>query len=135
MFHQAGHKLIKETQVLGDYSLLDYKANQEVNLNVYDNNIVLTKNKFDIFEGNPHTNQLLDLINPDTVVVYGVATNVCVNYAVLGLEKRGISVYVVKDAIKELPNLPLDEIYRGWKNKNIDKFTLEQILKELNENS
>ena len=133
MFHQAGHKLIKETQVLGNYSILDYRENQETNINVYDNNIILTKNKFNVFEGNPHTNKLLDLINPDTAVVYGVATNICVNYAVLGLEKRGISVYVVEDAIKELPNLPLDEIYRGWKNKNIHKFSLDQILRKLND--
>lgn len=98
-----------------------------------DRNIVITKNKFDVFTGNPHTDKFLKLINPDTAVVYGVATNVCVNYAVLGLEKRGISVYVVEDAIKELPNLPLDEIYRGWKNKNISKFNVMQILRKLND--
>ena len=41
-------------------------------------NIILYKDKFDIFAGNKHTEKVLELLNPDAVVVYGVATNVCV---------------------------------------------------------
>lgn len=83
-------------------------------------NIILLKDEFDIFHpaGAPHTGKVLDLIQPDRVVVYGVATNVCVDYAVLGLLNfgKGIEVYVVRDAIKELPNLPLEKTLDAWRD-------------------
>jgi len=68
--------------------------------------LIIHKDKFDVFTGNPFTDTVLDAINPDRVVVYGVATNVCVNYAVKGLLERNREVYVVEDAIKELPGIP-----------------------------
>lgn len=133
MFDQPGHHFIEETQVDDDNSnILDYRENQETDLNLYYNNIVITKNKFDVFEGNPHTNKFLELINPDIVVVYGVATNVCVNCAVLGLKKKVEVVFVITDAIKELPNLPLDEIYNNWTKFGVDKLTLNELFEYLN---
>lgn len=77
-------------------------------------NIVIYKDKFDVFEGNQYTEEILKKLNPDAVIVYGVATNVCVNFAVLGLLAKGKKVYVVRDAIKELPNLPLDNLIGDW---------------------
>jgi len=77
-------------------------------------NIILYKDKFDVFIGNKHTNGLLDIINPDLVYVYGVATDICVNYTVLGLLKRNIKVSVIVDAIKELPNSNITEIVNKW---------------------
>src|SRR3989338_8346269 len=68
--------------------------------------IVIYKDMFDVFAGNPHTDKIVDALGPDRVIVYGVATNVCVNYAVRGHLERGLEVYVVEDAIKELPNIP-----------------------------
>ena len=68
--------------------------------------IVMYKDKFDIFSGNPHADKVLEALEPDRVIVYGVATNVCVDFAVRGLLSRGKEVYVVEDAIKELPNIP-----------------------------
>ncbi len=79
--------------------------------------IILYKDKFCIFAGNPHTEKVLETIKPDRAVVYGVATNVCVHYAVMGLLERGVEVVVVEDAIKELPNLPLEETINQWTAK------------------
>ena len=56
----------------------------------------------------------MELLNPDVAIVYGVATNVCVNDAVNGLLERNVKVYVPTDAIKELPNIPLP--YDLWRN-------------------
>ena len=77
-------------------------------------NLVLYKDKFDVFAGTPHADRVVDLINPDRAVVYGVASNVCVDFAVRGLVKKGVEVYVPVDAVKGLPNLPspLDD----WRN-------------------
>jgi len=78
-------------------------------------NIIIYKDKFDVFAGNPKTEEIVKAINPDRAVVYGVATNVCVDYAVVGLLERGIEVYVPTDAIKELPDrsLPYDSWTKG----------------------
>ena len=76
-------------------------------------NIVLRKNAFDVFAGNPYTEKILEIIHPDQVFVYGVTTNICVENAVMGLTARGFKVFVLVDAIKELPNLPLP--YEAWK--------------------
>lgn len=95
------------------------------------NNIIIKKNKFDVFTGNLDTDNILKELNPDTVVVYGVATNVCVNFAVLGLVARGYKVVVVKDAIKELPQLDVNAVYESWENAGVIFETTANIEKKL----
>ena len=70
-------------------------------------NLVVLKDVFDVFEGNPNTQKLVKLLAPQKVFVYGVTTNVCVDCAVCGLAEQSIQVFVIEDAIKELPNIPL----------------------------
>jgi len=92
-------------------------------------NIVIRKDAFDVFKGNPHTEKILQLLHPDQVFVYGVTTNVCVDKAVIGLSDRGIKVYVFENAIKELPGLPLP--FESWKTKGIEMISFTDILKYL----
>ena len=82
-------------------------------------NIVIYKDEFDAFHptGAPHTEKVLSQLNPQRAIVYGVATNVCVDFAVKGLLQRGVEVYVPLDAIKELPGLPLEEVLKSWRMK------------------
>ncbi|MEK6758105.1 MAG: cysteine hydrolase family protein [Nanoarchaeota archaeon] len=77
-------------------------------------NIVIYKDAFDVFAGNSYTDRILEIIKPDRAIVYGVATNVCVDFAVRGLLERKIEVYVPTNAIKELPNLSLQEVLDRW---------------------
>lgn len=93
---------------------------------------VLYKDKFDVFAGTKAAEPLLKILRPDCAVVYGVATNVCVDFAVKGLLKRNVKVYVPTDAIKELPNLPLH--YEAWQAKGAVLTTTEEILRELARN-
>ncbi|MFH1182286.1 MAG: cysteine hydrolase family protein [Candidatus Woesearchaeota archaeon] len=96
-------------------------------------NIVLTKDDFDVFNkqhGSPHVEQVLELLKPKKAVVYGVATNVCVDYAVEGLLNRGIEVYVLGDAIKGLPGIP-DPVEK-WQHRDariIGTDNLETMLR------
>jgi nicotinamidase/pyrazinamidase len=92
-------------------------------------NIVIRKDAFDVFTGNPYTEKVLQILHPDQVFVYGVTTNVCVDKAVIGLAERGIKVYVFKDAIKELPNLPLP--FEVWKRIGIELIEFADIRKYL----
>lgn len=93
-------------------------------------NIVIRKDKFDVFAGNMYTNQILEIINPDQVIVYGVATNVCVDFAVRGLATKGYKVYVVMEAIKELPQIPMEEMLKTWQNLGV-KIISKKDIKEL----
>jgi nicotinamidase/pyrazinamidase len=95
--------------------------------------IVIYKDAFDVFAGNPFTNQVVEAIKPDVVVVYGVATNVCVNCAVVGLTKFPCSVIVVTDAIKGLPNLPVDNILADWKLRGAQFMTTAQVAEMVKE--
>jgi nicotinamidase/pyrazinamidase len=90
-----------------DPVIVDWRA-AEIDLGSVKNSgeIVLYKDKFDIFSGNPHADAALEALAPKNVVVYGLATNVCVDYAVRGLLERKKEVYVVEDAIKGLPGIP-----------------------------
>jgi len=92
-------------------------------------NIVIRKDAFDVFSGNPHAEKIVQILHPDQVFVYGVSTNVCVDKAVTGLAERGIKVYVFEDAIKELPNLPLP--FEAWKSKGIQMISFTDVSRYL----
>jgi len=89
-------------------------------------NIVLYKDKFDVFTGTPHAEKVLGIMKPKRAIVYGVATNVCVDCAVRGLLERKVEVYVPLDAIKELPGLPLP--YDNWKALGAKLVTTEEVV-------
>lgn len=97
----------------------------------HEGDIVIYKDEFDVFTGSRHTEKILEIIKPEIAIVYGVATNVCVDYAVRGLLERNVRVYVPTDAIKELPNLPLQETLDDWVQKNAILTTTDAIAQLL----
>jgi nicotinamidase/pyrazinamidase len=90
--------------------------------------ITLYKDGTDIGEA-PHTKQVLDIVNPGMAVVYGVVTNICVDKAVRTLCRAGIGVYVVKDAIKELPGCDVEALYNEWQGccKRVEFITTDGL--------
>jgi len=94
-------------------------------------NIVIYKDTLDVFKDGTCAKDVLEFIGPDMVIVYGVATNMCVNYAVQGLVENGRRVTVVVDAIKELPNIPIVDIIHDWKSKGVKLVLTENIEKIL----
>lgn len=63
--------------------------------------ILLEKQSVDCFT-NPNLPALLDRLDADTCVVYGVVTEICVRNAALGLLKAGRKVELVTDAVRSL---------------------------------
>ena len=93
-------------------------------------NIIILKDAFDVFAvkgGNPHTETILEELNPKMIIVYGVATNVCVDFAVKGLVKRGYTVKAVVDAIMELPETDLMAIYDKWERIGVKLITMKEV--------
>ena len=62
---------------------------------------LLLKKHFDVFT-NPNTDRLLGLLDPDEVIVFGVATDVCNAAAIRGLLARGRAVTFVEEASRGL---------------------------------
>jgi nicotinamidase/pyrazinamidase len=94
-------------------------------------NIVIRKDAFDVFTGNKVTESLVDLIRPDIVVVYGVTTNVCVDFAVTGLAQKVPNIYVVNDAIKELPGIPLP--FLKWESLGVKLISGKELIDSFQE--
>ncbi len=93
----------------------DVKAKLPENLSQYQQ-IILEKQTLDIFD-TQHAGELVDRLgNAAEFVVFGVATEYCVSYAVQGLLKRKRRVAVVRDAIEtlapEVGNKTLAELQR-----------------------
>lgn len=63
--------------------------------------IIVEKQQLDAFS-NPHLGRLLDSLEPERYVLYGVVTELCVRCAALGLLETGARVELVSDAIKSL---------------------------------
>ena len=63
--------------------------------------ILLEKQKLDLFT-NPNIHQLLEKLQADSYVVYGVVTEYCVKCAAMGLLATGKPVTLVTDAIETL---------------------------------
>ena len=83
----------------------------------HEGDFVLYKDAFDIFAGepeSPHAEELVETLDPDQAVVYGVASDVCVDYAVEGLMDQGVEVYVVEDATKGIDPEASEDAKYNW---------------------
>jgi nicotinamidase/pyrazinamidase len=63
--------------------------------------MVVEKQTVDVFQA-PNLARVVEALGAESFVVYGVVTEICVQFAARGLLKMGKRVTVVTDAIKEL---------------------------------
>lgn len=127
MADTKGCEFISETKVEKAYTI-DWNKKYticEIEYALENRNVIIRKDAFDVFAGNQNTEEIVKRINPKTIIVYGVTTNVCVNCAAVGLAERGYEVIVVSDAIKELPNIPLP--FEDWKKLGIQQISLSEV--------
>jgi nicotinamidase/pyrazinamidase len=129
----TGAEFIKETDP-DEPLIFNWDQDYPMMKEMYDlhkhRNIVIRKDDFDVFKGNRYSKTILELLNPEKIVVYGVTTNVCVHFAVAGLVSKSRLVYVVEDAIKELPNIPLP--FKAWENWNVRLIASKDIKSIIN---
>ncbi len=73
--------------------------------------VVIRKDTLDVFS-NPNASELVKLINPKKVIIFGVALDFCVDCVVRRLSGFGdIELCVLKDAVKGLGARPEREIF------------------------
>jgi nicotinamidase/pyrazinamidase len=87
--------------------------------------LILTKT-FDVFT-NPNTDVLLDRLDPDEVVVFGVATDVCDDAAIRGLLARGRKVTFVEDAARGLDEERAAICTAFWRENGVE-FTTSEVI-------
>jgi nicotinamidase/pyrazinamidase len=75
--------------------------------------ILLEKQQLDLYT-NPNLPRLLEALNADEYVVYGVVTEYCVRFAALGLLETGKPVTLLTDAIETLSPEARDRTYREF---------------------
>ena len=87
---------------------------------------LLLKKSFDVFT-NPNTEHLLDWLDPDQIVVFGVATDVCDDAAIRGFLARGLKVRFVEDAARGLDDERVASCTAFWREQGVEFTTAEGV--------
>jgi nicotinamidase/pyrazinamidase len=91
---------------------------------------LLLKKNFDVFT-NPNTERLLDWLDPDQIVVFGVATDVCDDAAIRGFLDRGHKVRFVEDAARGLDEGRVATCTAAWRERGVEFTTVFEVLRTL----
>ena len=93
--------------------------------------VLIEKNHFDVFT-NPNASALVDALAPETVVVYGVAQDVCDAQAVAGLLRRGgVRVVFVEDAARAIDAARGAAFLAEWKARGVAVLQTADVLRDL----
>jgi nicotinamidase/pyrazinamidase len=91
---------------------------------------LLLKKHFDVFT-NPNTELLLAALDPQEIVLFGVATDVCNNAAIRGLVARGRKVTFVEEASRGLDEARTAACFTAWREAGVRFATTDEVLGEL----
>jgi nicotinamidase/pyrazinamidase len=90
--------------------------------------LLIEKNHFDVFT-NPNTAVVLDALAPETIVVYGVAQDVCDAHAIAGFQRRGgCRIVFVADAAKPIDARRGAELLAEWTSRGVVVATTADVL-------
>jgi nicotinamidase/pyrazinamidase len=91
---------------------------------------LLLKKHFDVFT-NPNAEGLLARLDPEEVIVFGVATDVCDDAAIRGLLTRGRKVTFVEDAARGLDDARTARCLAAWREQGVRFSTVDEVLASL----
>ena len=89
--------------------------------------LILKKN-FDVFT-NPNTDRLIAALDPEEIVVFGVATDVCDDAAIRGFLDRGRRVRFVEDAARGLDEGRVAACTAAWRERGVEFTTAEAVAR------
>lgn len=91
---------------------------------------LVLKKAYDPFT-NPNTDRLLELLDPQEIVLFGVATDVCNDAAIRGLLTRGRAVTFVEDASRGIDEARTASCLAVWREGGVRFATTDEVLVEL----
>ena len=89
--------------------------------------LLLLKKNFDVFT-NPNAHAALEALDPEEVVLFGVATDVCDDAAIRGLLLRGRQVTFVEDAARGLDDERTATCTAAWRRGGVRFATVDEVL-------
>lgn len=92
--------------------------------------ILLLKKNYSVFT-NPNTDPLLEALDPDEIVVFGVATDVCDDAAIRGFLQRGRKAVFVQDAARGLDAARTAEATAAWRASGVEFITVDEVVSRL----
>ncbi len=93
--------------------------------------ILFHKHRFDVFT-NDNVRTVLDVLAPDDIVLYGVATDVCDKAAVEGLLERlpHTRLFVVTDAVKGIDKDISEQLLKEWGEEGVRLVRTTEVVEE-----
>jgi nicotinamidase/pyrazinamidase len=91
---------------------------------------LLLKKSFDVFT-NPNAERLLERFDPEEVIVFGVATDVCDDAAIRGLLDRGRRVAFVEEASAGLDQARTAACIASWRDRGVRFATVDDVVAQL----
>ncbi len=91
--------------------------------------ILFHKHWFDVFT-NPNAEPAVRELDPERIVLYGVALDVCNKYAIEGLLQRWphTQLYAVTDAMKPIDAHQATSLLRQWQERGVELITTSQAI-------
>lgn len=107
------------------------RAALEKQVVAHQGDILFHKHWFDVFT-NPNVETALGVLKPRTVVVYGVALDVCNKYAIEGLVERHpeIRLFAVSDAMKPIDKGAAEHLLKQWGEQGVRIVETTDIVDE-----
>ena len=92
--------------------------------------ILIPKKHFDPFT-NPNTETMLDALDPDEILLFGVATDICDDATVRALVRRGRRVTFVEDAARGVDESRVEACLAAWREAGVGFTTSEEVGAQL----
>jgi nicotinamidase/pyrazinamidase len=88
---------------------------------------LILKKAYDPFT-NPNAEPLLELLDPQEIVLFGVATDVCNDAAIRGLLQRGRTVTFVEEASRGLDEARTRACTTAWRESGVRFASVEEVV-------
>jgi nicotinamidase/pyrazinamidase len=92
--------------------------------------ILVPKKQYDPFT-NPNAEVMLDVLDPDEILLFGVATDICDDAAVRALLRRGRRVTFVEDAARGVDEPRTTACVAAWREAGVRMTTAEEAAAAL----
>jgi nicotinamidase/pyrazinamidase len=92
--------------------------------------ILIPKKHYDPFT-NPNTETVLDMLDPDEILLFGVATDICDDVAVRALLRRGRRITFVEDAARGVDAPRAAACLGAWREAGVGFTTSEEVVAQL----
>jgi nicotinamidase/pyrazinamidase len=103
----------------------------EQRVRAHPGDILFHKHRFDVFT-NENVATVLEVLDPDDIVLYGVATDVCDKAAVEGLLERRphTRLFVVTDAVKGIDKDVSEQLLKEWGEEGVRLVNTKEVVEE-----